>query len=210
MKGFIPRTSAWACLAMSLAALTGCGLYNNCVDPCYPGRYSYEARGPVYEAFGAEANNGHVLDQTVWNYLFEPGTDKLTIAGQERLQYLARRRPAPDPKIWLQTAQDLQYDQTAPEKFVNARNELDQKRVQAVERYLQAETASRPVAFQVAVHNPPLPSLAGAAEALVIQRHYMNFQGMTYSQPNGGGTGGLSPGGGMGSAGGTGGGLGGR
>ena len=207
MNGFIKRVSAWACLATSLAALAGCKLYDNLVDPCYPGRYEYEARGPIYEAFGTQAANGHVLDQTVWNYLFEPGTDKLTVAGLERLQYLARRRPAADPKIWLQTAQDLPYDQTAPEKLVNARAELDQKRVQAVERYLQAETAARPTAFQVAVHNPPVPSLAGAADALVIQRHYTNFQGMTYSQPNSGGTGGISAGGGGGMGNSTGGGA---
>jgi hypothetical protein len=212
MNGFIKRASAWAALATSLAALTGCRLYDHFVDPCYPGRYSYEARGPVYEAFGRQSENGHVLDQTIWNYLFEPGTDRLTLAGQERLQYLARRRPAADPKIWLQTAQDIPYDAAAPEKFVNARTELDQKRTQAVERYLQAETSARPMAFQVAVHNPPVPSLAGAAEALVIQRHYINFQGMTYSQPNSGGTGGISAGGGggMGNTAGGAGGLGGR
>ena len=209
MNGFIKQTLALACLGTSLATLAGCKLYDNWVDPCYPGRYEYEARGPVYETFGAQAANGHVLDQTVWNYMFDPGTDKLTAAGQMRLAYLARRRPQPDPHIWLQTAFDLPYNPAAPEKMVQARSELDQKRVVAIEKFLQVDTAARPTPFQVAVHDPSMPSLAGAPEALSIQRHYANFQGMTYSQPNAGGTGGMggsAGGGGMG-GGGMGGGM---
>jgi hypothetical protein len=211
MNGFIKPTLALACLGTSLAALAGCRLYDSFVDPAYPGRYEYEARGPVYESFATQAANGHILDQTIWNYLFEPGTDRLTLAGQNRLAYLARRRPQPDPHIWLQTAFDVTYDPAAPEKAVQTRAELDQKRVVAIERFLQADTAARPVAFQVAVHDPAVPSLAGPAEALMIQRHYANFQGMTYAQPNSGGTGGVGVGGGIASpAGNVAGGVGGR
>src|SRR5438477_13177771 len=106
MNGFIKRTMALACLGTSLTALAGCKLYDNCVDPCYPERYEWAARQPVYEAFGTQEANGHVLDQTVWNKFFEPGTDKLTPGGMEYLKHLARRRPEADPKLWLATAQD--------------------------------------------------------------------------------------------------------
>ncbi len=187
MNGFITRTFGLACLATGLATLAGCTLYNNFVDPCYPQRYEWEARQPVYEAFGAQAANGHVLDQTVWSFQFEPGTDKLTLGGAEHLKYLARRRPQPDPKIWLQTASDLAYDPAAPEKFVTAREELNQKRVQAIYKYLQATTAGRPVAFEVAIHDPALPSIGGPPAALMIQRHYINFQGWMYQQATGSG-----------------------
>jgi hypothetical protein len=185
MNGFITRTCGLACLAAGLASLAGCKLYDCFVDPCYPERYEWEARQPVYEAFGTQAANGHVLDQTVWSYQFEPGTDKLTPAGMLHLDYLARRRPEPDPKVWLQTASDVAYDPAAVEKFVNGREELNQKRVQAIYKYLQATTAGRPVAFEVAVHDPALPSQAGPPVALSIQRNYANAQGILPLQGTG-------------------------
>ena len=68
-----------------------------------------------------QVSNGHVLDQTVWNYDFEPGTDKLTGGGLEHLAYLARRRPQPDPMVYLQTAQDVAYDPASPDKLAATR-----------------------------------------------------------------------------------------
>src|SRR5262245_40663061 len=114
MKGIITRAVVVACLGTSLAATGGCKLYRNLVDPCWPERYNYQARVCVEDHFSTQAANGHVLDQTVWNYHFEKGTPKLTLAGQEHLAYLARRRPHPDPKVFVQTAQDVVYDEKAP------------------------------------------------------------------------------------------------
>src|SRR5262245_48731871 len=62
-------------------------------DRCYPERYNNLARREVNLAFTPQVQNGHVLDQTVWNHHFEPGTDKLTPGGLAQLQYIARRRP---------------------------------------------------------------------------------------------------------------------
>ena len=81
-----------------------------CYDTCWLERYSYQARQSEMQIFAAQVNNGHVLDQTVYAYHFEPGSDRLTKGGQEHLAYLARRRPQPDPKVYLQTAQDVAYD----------------------------------------------------------------------------------------------------
>ena len=74
--------------------------YRDLVDPCYPERYNYQARQEVVASYTPQVQNGHVLDQTVWNYDFEAGTDRLTGGGLEHLAYLARRRPQPDPVVY--------------------------------------------------------------------------------------------------------------
>jgi hypothetical protein len=153
-KGILRHGLAAACLVGGLTLVGGCGHYRNLVDPCYPQRYEHMARTTVRETFGAQAHNGHVLEQTVWNYHFEPGTDKLTPGGLEHLAYLGRRRPCPDPVVYLQTAQDLAYDPAATEKFVEARNTLDLQRIEAVKKYVHAQTANRRIDLQVVVHDP--------------------------------------------------------
>jgi hypothetical protein len=196
MNGFIKRTMALACLGTSLAALAGCKLWDNFVDPCYPGRYSWAARQPIYESFGAQASNGHVLDQTVWNFYFEKdkdgvGTDRLTPYGKSHLRYLIQRRPEPDTKIWLATAYDVRpYDSENPQRYAADRELLNAKRIQALHNYLQAETAGHPVAFEIGVHNPPEPSLAGSIfyrppGAGVVPQVYSNFTGIMPTQGTG-------------------------
>src|SRR5262249_1105401 len=142
-----------------LLALVGCyspgsATYHDLVDPCYPQRYEAMARHEVNEGMAAQIDNGHVLDQTVWDDHFEAGTDKLTPGGLEPLKILVRRRPQPDPVIFVQAAQDVAYDPAHPEAFVKARAELTGKRVQAVQAFLGAYTAAAPVDFHVAVHDP--------------------------------------------------------
>src|SRR5436309_10856752 len=109
MKGFIAKALAEGCLT-GAAAAGGCAQYRNVVDPCYPQRYECTARKEVLEAFGPQVQNGHILDQTIWNYHFVEGTDKLTAGGYDFLDYLVRRRPAPDGRVFLATARDLRYD----------------------------------------------------------------------------------------------------
>lgn len=155
MKGIIARVAALLACAIAAAAGGGC-YYRDIVDPCWPERYNYVARQEVNGAFAPQVQNGHVLDQTVWNYHFEPGTDKLTAGGLDHVAYLARRRPCPDPVVYIQTAQDVLYDAVNPEKLLEVRRELDARRVVAVQKFLMAQTADRPtpVAFQVFVHDP--------------------------------------------------------
>jgi hypothetical protein len=190
MKGLISRAALGLCLAGSLAS-TGCWqwLYYKCVDPCYPERYDAMARDEVNAAFAAQAMNGHVLDQTVWNNEFEPGTDKLTPGGQYELAVLARRRPHPDCKIYLQTAQDIPYDPGAPDLLVTKRADLDARRVQAVLRYLQAQTAARPVAWDVTVHDPGEVGLPAIALQSQILQRIGTFQGTMPTTFGGGGSG---------------------
>ncbi len=185
MNGLIMRTLALACLGTGLTVLGGCRLYDKLVDPCYPERYNAQARQSVECAFATQAANGHVLDQTIWNSHFEAGTDKLTVGGQLYVAHLARRRPHPDPKLWVQTAHDLTYDPANPEKLVNARAELDGKRVQAVERFLQSETAGRPQSWSVGVHDPGEVDLAAVPVQTSIAKHYANAQGLLPVQGTG-------------------------
>ncbi len=155
MKGFISKALAGLALGSGLYTLAGCYTYRQCVDPCWPERYNAVARHTVIDTFNAQAWNGHILDQTIWNYHFDPGTDNLTVAGIEHLKYLARRRPCPDPKLYLATAQDLPWGMPA-EKMALAHSELDQKRIGAIQKFMALYTANRgtPCEFEVAIHDP--------------------------------------------------------
>src|SRR5262245_17599496 len=161
MKGVMRRAALLLGGAASAAGGLGCYAYRDLVDPCYPQRYEYMARQEVNAAFAPQVLNGHVLDQTVWNAMFEAGTDRLTPGGLDHLAYLARRRPEPDPVIFLQTAQDVAYDPAAPDKMVEARNDLDAKRTQAIYKFLGAQTAGRGIPFQVVVHDPADVGVSG-------------------------------------------------
>ena len=155
MNGFRAKGVTGACLAAALAAVSGCHHYYDVVDPCYPERYRWMAAQTVHQTFAPQVHNGHVLDQTIWNYHFEANSDRLTPGGMEHLNYLARRRPHPDPMVYLQTAYDINpYDPAAPNAYVVARTALDAKRMQAIKNYLNAQTSGRGLSFEVAVHDP--------------------------------------------------------
>ncbi len=131
MNGIMRKTLASLLAGAGLIPVVGCFHYRQLVDPCWPERYAAEARHNVRDAFNAQAFNGHVLDQTLWAYHFETEldpktkeerpTDKLHAWGMQHLDYLSRRLPAPDPRIYLQTSRDPK---------------LDEKRTQAIQAYL--------------------------------------------------------------------------
>jgi hypothetical protein len=177
MKGFIMRAAAVLGLAGATVGGLGCYSYGDLVDPCYPERYEFAARKEVNAAFAPQVQNGHVLDQTVWNYHFEAGTDRLTAGGLDHLAYLARRRPHPDPILFLQTAQDVAFDPANPDRFVAARRELDDKRVQAIKNFLTAQTAGRAVDFQVLVHDPADVSQSAVPVANAVTQMYGGARG---------------------------------
>jgi hypothetical protein len=145
----------WLALAGVLApVLVGCGRYRNAVDPCWPERYNFTARKAVVDAFAPQVQNGQILDQTAWNSFFVAGTDELSGLGRAKINEWIRRRPQPDPHIFVQTAHDLPIDPSNPEAFAVARQQLDQKRVQAIQRYIASQTLGRPMQFEYAVHDP--------------------------------------------------------
>jgi hypothetical protein len=163
MNGFIRRAAVVLGSALALTASQGCWEYRQLVDPCYPERYEHEAAQSVDGNMAPQVQNGHVLDQTMWNWYFEAGTDKLNAGGLEHLAYLARRRPHPDCTVYLQTAQDVAYDMGNPEKMATDREDLDNKRKVAIMKFLGAQTAGRPMEFQVLTHDPAEPYLPAVA-----------------------------------------------
>jgi hypothetical protein len=197
MKKLIIQGTAVLTVTGGLTLGSGCDCYRNLVDPCYPERYEYATRVETESAMAPQVYNGHVLDQTVWNYDFEPGTDKLTIAGIEHLAYLARRRPCPDSYVYLQTAHDLVYDQAKPERFVQARTDLDRRRAQVVLGYLNADTAGRHLTFDVVVHDPAEVGLAATPAGISIRKEELGFQGVLPTAA-GAGASNVSGGGGVG------------
>src|SRR5215212_2230592 len=114
MKGFIRLAAAGFCFSGIIFA-SGCAKYRECVDPCWPERYNSMARQSVRDMHNAQADKGHILDQTVWNWMFEVDpetgapTDRLGAAGIEHLKYLSRRQPVPDFNIFIQHAQDIGF-----------------------------------------------------------------------------------------------------
>jgi hypothetical protein len=184
MNGVIRKSVLVTCL---LAGSVGCYEYRDLVDPCYPQRYNYMCRKEVNMAFAPQVQNGHVLDQTVWNYYFEPGTDRLTPLGLDQLSRLARTRPEPDCNMFLQTAQDIVYDAAVPERMAEVRHDLDSKRIAAVQRYLTSYTAGHPVAFSIVVTDPSDPSIAGTYVNGAINLMYGRARGGLLSGAGGAG-----------------------
>jgi hypothetical protein len=187
MNGFIGKSLAAACVAASLAGAGCCGYYDM-VDPCYPQRYNFTARTEVCGALTPQVKDGHILDQTIWNWMFkydpaDPSkADQLNPAGMEKLNELVRRRPVPDPVIYLATSQvgsdpSLTYDPDHPEALVERRHDLDTRRIVAVQKYLNAQTADCGIAFQVVVHNPTEPDLPAAGIAGAIRTYYAAWGG---------------------------------
>lgn len=187
MNGFI-KTGVGLCLA---ASVVGCYCYRDLVDPCWPQRYDHQARMSVVETMNAQAYNGHILDQTIWNWHFVHGpkgepTAVLHPAGIEHLKYLVRRQPCPDPRIFVQTAQDLGYDPVNAEAIVEARAKLDADRQEAVHKFLTFASAGRVVDWSVLVIDPAEVGIAaipigGMGQPTSIngsvQQMYGNFKG---------------------------------
>jgi uncharacterized membrane protein YgcG len=171
MKGLVTKALAGAALAGGLSA-GGCEHYQKCVDPCWPERYNNTARREVISGFAPQVQNGHILDQTVFNYQFEPGTDRLTEAGKDQLDTLVRRRPVPDPRIFLAEARDLAYEPGNPDALDTARKDLDNRRSASIQKYLGAQTAGRPMQFEVVVHDPmPVGEHADPANRAIRLNH---------------------------------------
>jgi hypothetical protein len=152
-------------------------------DRCWPERYTALARREVNLAFTPQVQNGHVLDQTIWNHYFEPGTDRLNPLGQSQLQYISRRRPVPDTTVYLATANDLPYDQACPERYAGARQELDTLRVASVQKYLTAVNAGRPTCYQVLVHDPGDVTIHATSAATAIPLMYGRVRGGLATAP---------------------------
>jgi hypothetical protein len=189
MNGFMKKNLAMLCLAGGLGSV-GCAggeRYRNLVDPCEQQRYAAEARQAVITCFTPQVQNGQILDQTIWNYQFEPGTDKLNPMGLDKLDTLVRRRPEPDHRIFIATARDLTFNLDKPDEYAEARRELDDKRAAAIQKYLAVQTAGRPMKFDVLIHDPTEPGMSAVSARNIIMTNRMVYTGSL-----GGGAGGAA------------------
>lgn len=171
--------------------------YSNLADPAWPERYLYHARREVLAPFAIQANNGHIIDQTIYSYHFEPDTDRLTPGGREKLDVINHRRPHPDPKVYLQTMQDLPYDPQKPDAFIKTREDLNGKRAQAILTYLSAQNVARPINYEVQIIDPgsilvPAEWRTGPFRGLARQ-FQSAIQGASGGGGGGGGGGGAGP-----------------
>lgn len=143
---------------------TGCyGTYSDLVDPCYPERYNCKSREAVQAACGFQELNGLALEHTVYNYHFKDGTDELLEMGQAHLSRLANRKPAPEQVIYVQSASDVKYNSAKPEEFKKTYEELNQKRLAVVQKYLQMTRGD--VAFSIELSSPSRSTYISGREA---------------------------------------------
>jgi outer membrane protein OmpA-like peptidoglycan-associated protein len=159
------RNAVAAALAAGVMGAVGCagpGLQesfqnvNN--NNSWPERNSALARQAVLHPFEVQQNNAAVVNDVILNAYFDNGTDVLNGVGRDKLDQLARKMPAPNPVIWLQTSNDVVFDAKAPDKTSAARGELDQKRAGAVLAYLNARPAARGTGYNVQVVDNPDPT----------------------------------------------------
>ena len=152
--------------------------WRNAADPCYPERYNHAARQAVIAPFAQQVHNGHALNQTVWNYYFEAGTDKLTSAGMEKLDSIARTRPAPDPKLYIQASRDLSLTADNAGKIADLRTDLDVKRAVAIQKYMGTQPViGGAVAYEVYVHDAPTPGINAEMAAGAYRGSILGYRG---------------------------------
>ena len=184
MNGFITKNTLRLCFsAVGLVSLIGCYHYRELVDPCWPERYNSIARHSVRDFHNAQADRGHMLEQTIWNWHFEQDktgapTERLNGAGMEVLRRIARTLPAPDPQLYVQNAEDLLYTDGAAEKIVAQREMLNKRRIDTVLRFMSTQMSpGAPMTYQVAVHNFYPPSMQGNWPPIALEQIERNIKG---------------------------------
>ena len=174
-------------------AAGGGAIYRQFVDPSWPERYNATARSEVLAPFATQVSNGNVLNQTLWNWYFEPGTDKLTSAGRAKLDSITQTRPAPDTRLYLQAARDVAVTPENIDRVGTTRDDLTSKRAAAVQRYMATQPViGTPVAYEIHVHDAVPPGIAAEFAAAAYRGQIRGYTGV------------LTPGGGIGGGGGGG------
>jgi hypothetical protein len=174
-------------------AAGGGGVYRSFVDPCWPERYNMTARSEVLAPFAQQVNNGTVMHQTLWNWYFEKGTDKLTPAGMAKLDSIAQTRPAPDPRLYLQAARDLEATNDNLDKIAADRETLTSKRAAVVMKYLSAQPAiGNPTPYEVFVHDTPTLGMPASFTAATVRDQQRGYVGSLPGAAGGGSGGGTT------------------
>jgi hypothetical protein len=189
-------------------AAGGGAVYRQFVDPCYPERYNAVARSEVLAPFAAQVNNGSVLNQTLWNWYFDAGTDHLNPAGRAKLDSIAQTRPAPDTKLYLQASRDVVVTNENLDKVGAMRDELTVRRAAAIQRYMNTQPMiGNAVAYEIFVHDAPTTGIPAAFAVQAYTGQSLGYRGGIGGASGGAAnaTGGAPPASAVGGAAGTGG-----
>ena len=156
MKGFIKQTATGICFSAGLFTIMGCYHYREIVDPCWPERYNAIAAHSVRDMQIAQADKGHILNQTLWNEDFDG--DKIKPSGIARLKWIAGREPTPVlMKVYLQNA-DVPLDADTA-KYIREQERANDGRRKAMQAFLSTQTAARNgTVYQIDVHDYVQPS----------------------------------------------------
>ncbi len=223
MKGFIKQFATGCGFGAILFTLAGCYHYRNLVDSCWPERHNAQARQSIRDMSNAQANQGHELGQTIFNWHFEQ-TDKgapsarLNAAGIEVLKSISRRKPYPDTQLYLQNAQDIFYTQGAnADEVIRKRDQMNSDRKKAIADFLRTQTAVLGGSgYQIAVRDVATPGInarpitgtkANPTVNGAVPGLEQNFKGVLPAEGVGGGGIGGGGGSGSGGSGGSGGGM---
>jgi hypothetical protein len=163
--------------------------YRNAWDEAWPERYNYAARESVLAPFAQQVATGHFLEQTIWNWYFVSGTDILTPGGIEKLNSLNRETPGPDPRLYIQTARDIIVTPDNVPKLAALQDELNARRAAAIKRYM-AQQPGLPVAYEVYVHDAPVPGIYAPFAIASFNGQKIGYRGGINAGASGGGTGG--------------------
>jgi hypothetical protein len=150
--------------------------YRNWVDVSWPDRYNYAARQSVVAPFAQQAASGHFMNQTLWNFYFEPSSDKLTPGGMDKLNALAHATPGPDTRIYLQHSHDMAVTQENLDKIGPLRNDLDARRAAMVQRYMAGSFGPR-MDYEVLVHDAPIPTVYAGFVANAFRGQILGYRG---------------------------------
>jgi hypothetical protein len=128
-------------------------------DHCWPEQYTRESVRRTREPFGQQVANGTAIEVTIWEHYFkrEEGMEhELNRAGEERIRYLARKRPYVIPELQLQTS----FNQ-----------ERDQKRIETILAKAR-EVTLEPESWQVTVVNRAPTGLSGKDGANQVKKMF--------------------------------------
>ena len=150
--------------------------YRNWVDVNWPDRYNYAARQSVVAPFAQQAATGHFLNQTLWNFYFEPTSDKLTPGGMDKLNALAHATPGPDSRIYLQHAHDIAVTQENMDKVARPA-ERPGRSASRDGSPLYGEPFGPPMDYEILVHDAPTPVVYAGFVANAFRGQIQGYRG---------------------------------
>ena len=160
------------CTVCGVACLAGCATDCDHHPKYTPHEYTQAAKHSVNRDFEMQANNGQVLDQTIWNHHFYEDSEELRPAGRAFLDRIANCYPMRCSGVFLQSAHDITFKPDNVENYFARRQELNALRVKSVTEYLQHAAPGNTMALQI--HDKPpvgLPSDEAGRSYILMARN---------------------------------------